>query len=156
MVKTLVSQSNLGPVVLCDLCNADHTVESAPGGFIFLSKAVCPACAPAFEKQIRKYGEEEYIVNIATPGETFQALVLRHREARSGTRDVISKVYTFDSIEDLLGSDPEAVSHLIRVGILFQCDSPASGHDLHIEHQSEFTASEAELLCAAILRRQEP
>jgi hypothetical protein len=50
-----------GRSVICDLCSKDWTDSPVSGGFIFLSKGVCPDCAPEFEKKVKKYNEEKYI-----------------------------------------------------------------------------------------------
>ena len=50
-----------GDVVLCDLCNKDWTDSDVSGGLLFSSKGVCPDCAPKFEEDAKKEGEEDYI-----------------------------------------------------------------------------------------------
>ena len=79
-VKTRWKQKtfDIGDFVQCDLCGATAD-DSMVGGFIFSSNAVCPICAPSMMEDIKKYGEESYIKLRAEPGETFKAMVLRHR-----------------------------------------------------------------------------
>lgn len=72
-----------GPVVLCDLCNADHTIETKPGGFLFASKGVCPDCAPRFEAKVIECGEQAHITMRADPGETFRDFVFRVRKGQA-------------------------------------------------------------------------
>lgn len=50
-----------GNNVVCDLCNADFTSSDVSGGFLFMSKGVCPTCAPEFEKKIIGFGEQQFI-----------------------------------------------------------------------------------------------
>lgn len=93
-------QSNFGRVVLCDLCNADHTFTKAAGGFLFQSKGVCPTCAPKFEESIKKYNEEEYIKARAKEGETFSDFIYRIRQEQTGTPDAIFTIQSFDNPQD--------------------------------------------------------
>jgi len=68
-----------GDDVNCDLCNEDYTNSDAKGGFLFLSKAVCPKCAPEFEESAKKYNEQKYIRKRAREGESFRDFVYRIR-----------------------------------------------------------------------------
>lgn len=68
-----------GDYVCCDLCSKDFTHSNDRGGFLFMSKGICPDCAPRLEANASKYGELEYIVDRARPGETFRDFVLRVR-----------------------------------------------------------------------------
>ncbi len=68
-----------GPVVLCDICSADHTIVSKAGGLLFGTKGVCPDCAPDLEASAKRYGEERYITKRANPGESFRDFVYRVR-----------------------------------------------------------------------------
>ena len=68
--------------VLCDLCNADYLHDDMKGGYMFLSKAVCPKCGPKFEESAKSYNEEKYIGERAKEGETFRDFVYRIREMR--------------------------------------------------------------------------
>lgn len=82
---------NHGPVVICDLCNEDYTDRDDKGGFLFGSKAVCPGCGPKFEKEVKKYQEEEYIRDRAKEGESFKEFVYRLR----GGKDAITTITSF-------------------------------------------------------------
>lgn len=48
-------------LVVCDLCNRDYTQSEVSGGFLFGDKAVCPECAPEFERKVHEYNEAQYI-----------------------------------------------------------------------------------------------
>ena len=47
----------VGDIVVCDDCSVDYTNRPDSGGFIFQSKAICPACAPRWRRLIALYGE---------------------------------------------------------------------------------------------------
>lgn len=66
-----IIQIDAGPIVLCDLCDADYTFRKETGGFLFQSKAVCPECAPRFEKQINQYQEQHLIRKRCPEGKPF-------------------------------------------------------------------------------------
>lgn len=68
-----------GETVLCDLCNEDYTNSDEKGGFLFLSKAVCPKCAPNFLTSVKKYGEERFIRAQVNSDESFKDFVYRIR-----------------------------------------------------------------------------
>ena len=68
-----------GDEVLCDLCNEGYEDSDEKGGFLFSSNAVCPKCAPRFEKSAKEHGEEQYIKARAKDGETFRDFVYRIR-----------------------------------------------------------------------------
>lgn len=70
---------DIGDTVVCDLCNMDYTSSMNEGGFIFVSKAVCPLCASRVEREARANGEEHFIKERARPHEPFRELVLRVR-----------------------------------------------------------------------------
>lgn len=57
----VIDMSDVGPLVMCDLCGKDYTRSEETGGFLFQSKAVCPDCAPRFEKSAKNYNEEHLI-----------------------------------------------------------------------------------------------
>lgn len=44
--------------VLCDICNADWTDSPETGGFLLLSKGVCPVCEPRMKALVAKHNEE--------------------------------------------------------------------------------------------------
>lgn len=68
-----------GDCVVCDICSKDFTDSKEQGGFLFMSKGICPDCAPRLEQNAIKYNEQEYIRDRARPGETFRDFVLRVR-----------------------------------------------------------------------------
>jgi hypothetical protein len=70
---------DIGDFVQCDLCGKDYSTSDAMGGLLFVSKGVCPCCAPSLEADAVRYGEEAYIYDRAAPGETFRDFVLRIR-----------------------------------------------------------------------------
>jgi len=70
---------SIGDIVLCDACNADHTIESTTGGFIFGSYAMCPACADNMMRTIKACKEEHYIKATCGPDETFAEFVRKYR-----------------------------------------------------------------------------
>jgi hydrogenase maturation factor HypF (carbamoyltransferase family) len=78
-MKFDVIEVDPGNVVVCDFCNKDYTNSTETGGFLFLSNAVCPDCAPRFEESAKKYNEEKYIVDRAKPKESFRDFVYRVR-----------------------------------------------------------------------------
>jgi hypothetical protein len=51
----------VGRIVCCDSCGKDWTESPQTGGFLFLSKAICPDCAPDYEKEATQYGEQAFI-----------------------------------------------------------------------------------------------
>ncbi len=74
---------DIGDIVQCDLCGEDFTTSDATGGFMFVSKGVCPTCAPGFEAEVKRCDEEQYIGERAYPGETFKAFILRMRDGNN-------------------------------------------------------------------------
>lgn len=70
-----------GNNVLCDLCNTDYTNSNETGGFLFSRKAVCPECAPDFEKTVIICNEKRFITDRAMPNETFRDFVYRIRNS---------------------------------------------------------------------------
>jgi hypothetical protein len=65
----------VGDIVLCDDCSVDYTNRPDSGGFIFQSKAICPACAPRWRRLIALYGEQHFIKSVCAEGVTFAAFV---------------------------------------------------------------------------------
>ena len=69
---------------LCDDCDSLFTAASPEaGGILFQSKAICPACAPKWEKSAADYGEEHFIRDRARAGETFFDAVMRRRNGNN-------------------------------------------------------------------------
>ena len=61
----------VGRAVVCDICSKDWTDSALTGGFLFLSKAVCPDCAPRFMADVVKFKEQKHIRGMCPPGEAF-------------------------------------------------------------------------------------
>lgn len=96
MAKTEVF--DIGDKVNCDLCNADWPAgRQGDGGMLVMSKAVCPTCAPDYEKALKKYSEEHFIRDRQPAGVTFHAWVM---QLRGGDNTV--KVTTFNSMEEFI------------------------------------------------------
>src|SRR5208337_1240963 len=70
---------DIGEIVVCDFCSEDYTDRDDEGGFLFESKATCPACAARIMPDIIKFDEEHLIKDVANPGESFKAFCLRMR-----------------------------------------------------------------------------
>ena len=67
---------------LCDDCDSLFTASSPDaGGILFQSKAICPACAPKWEKSAASYGEEHFIRDRAR-AESLCAALGGHRHHR--------------------------------------------------------------------------
>jgi uncharacterized radical SAM superfamily Fe-S cluster-containing enzyme len=74
-----IFEQDVSDVFLCDLCNEDYSQSEEQGGFLFMSKAVCPKCAERMEATIKKHKEERYIRDKCKEGETFKDFIKRHR-----------------------------------------------------------------------------
>jgi hypothetical protein len=68
------------------MCTGDYTNSDEKGGLLFVSKAVCPKCAPGLEKDANTYGETHFIRARALDGESFREFVLRLRAGRNRMR----------------------------------------------------------------------
>jgi hypothetical protein len=96
-----IETTNLGRLVVCDLCNEDWTDKppADSAGFIVGSKAVCPTCAPRYRNLLFKYNELHLIKAGCADGQSFGDFV---REYRGG--DCIIQVITGDdAINELFG-----------------------------------------------------
>lgn len=49
---------DMGDRVICDMCGEEWTGRPESGGFLFGSKATCPTCGPALERDIVRSAEE--------------------------------------------------------------------------------------------------
>ena len=87
-----VSITNLGGAVLCDSCNADHTINSKPGGLLFSGYAVCGECEDEWRARAKKHDEEHFILQTCPKDKTFADWV---REDIRGGEDGIIKVTSF-------------------------------------------------------------
>jgi hypothetical protein len=65
----------VGDIVVCDDCSVDYTNRPESGGFIFQSKAICPACAPRWRRLIALYGETHHVRAVCPDGQVFAAFV---------------------------------------------------------------------------------
>jgi hypothetical protein len=65
----------VGETVVCDDCDVDYTNRPDSGGFIFETKAICPACAPGWRKLIEADGEQHFVRAVCPEGVTFAAFV---------------------------------------------------------------------------------
>lgn len=81
----------VGDAVVCDMCDKDWTDEPGTGGFLFLSKAVCPDCAPGFMQTVAKYNEHEHIRGTCPPLESFADFVRRRRGPNAFIRVTMGK-----------------------------------------------------------------
>lgn len=70
-----VTEIDPGKTVLCDDCSGDFTESSSHGGLLFGSKAICPACAPKWEANAKRYNEEQYIRARCPVGKSFAGWV---------------------------------------------------------------------------------
>lgn len=70
---------DIGPVVLCDLCNKDYTTSDEVGGFVFGSYSVCPSCCPDFLCTIIACNEEGFIAARCGENESFKDFILKYR-----------------------------------------------------------------------------
>jgi hypothetical protein len=50
-----------GDSVVCDDCNTDYTTSDKTGGLLFQSKAICPDCAPKWDRSAIQYNEVQFI-----------------------------------------------------------------------------------------------
>lgn len=60
-----------GDLVICDSCDADMTDDPTSGGIMFGSKAICPACTPAWLGDAEKYGEISHVKARCPAGKSF-------------------------------------------------------------------------------------
>jgi len=67
-----------GDFVICDGCNEDWSESKESGGILFDSRAICPTCAPKWEKDAKEYGEEDHIRARCPEGMSFADWVRDH------------------------------------------------------------------------------
>jgi hypothetical protein len=85
----IIDQVDIGDSVQCDLCNKEFRGSEATGGFLFMSKGVCPECAPKFEAEVIKCCEQEFIKARCPEGMSFHQFIM---EVRAGDNTIT--VYT--------------------------------------------------------------
>lgn len=78
---------DIGIIVICDTCNKDYTDSLVSGGFIFVSSAICPACAKRSMSTIEKYNETKHIRAKCPLSQSFASFVRDYR----GNNTKISK-----------------------------------------------------------------
>lgn len=66
-------------IVLCDLCCKDYSNSDESGGFLFVTKAVCPSCAPNFLRKIKECNESNHIKSKCPDNISFKDYVLSLR-----------------------------------------------------------------------------
>jgi hypothetical protein len=81
MKMTVIHQQPAGDMVVCDSCNENWTDRPESGGFLFHSKAVCPACAPEYEASVQRLKEERFLGQRCPPDLSFADWVRRLRYA---------------------------------------------------------------------------
>lgn len=77
---------DFGTRVICDFCGEEWTGRPESGGLLFGSKAVCPTCAPALERDIARYHEEHFVKGRCPDGMPFAAWVLDLRGGNNKIR----------------------------------------------------------------------
>ncbi len=75
----LISETDIGDSVKCDWCNRQYRGDPTSGGFLFQSKATCPACAPAMERDAIRLGERHFITARCPGHLSFHAWVMQLR-----------------------------------------------------------------------------
>lgn len=97
----------LGDRVLCDDCGDDYTDSPDQGGFLFLSKAICPECAPDYEKCIAEHGEEHHIRGRCPVGKSFADWVREDLRKPAGETGTAPGQLLVDELwEQFLGQNP--------------------------------------------------
>lgn len=74
-----VDRIDIGNTVLCDLCNEDFTNSNKSGGFIYMTKGICPNCAGDFLKAVKKCKEEMYISQYCPKDTSFADFIRNYR-----------------------------------------------------------------------------
>ncbi len=74
-----VDRIDIGNTVLCDLCNEDYTDSQEKGGFIFMTKGVCPKCSRKFLETVKKCKEEVYISEYCPKDTSFADFIRNYR-----------------------------------------------------------------------------
>ena len=77
---------DIGQQVFCDLCNTEFSQLPDTGGILVQSKGVCPRCAPKFEADLVKYGEEHYIRARCPADMRFHDWILKIRDGDNTIR----------------------------------------------------------------------
>lgn len=83
--------TDIGRKVECDFCGENYTDSHETGGFLFLSKAVCPRCAPDIERSATANGETKYIRARCAEGMSFADWC---RGLRGGDNSIVESIVT--------------------------------------------------------------
>jgi hypothetical protein len=70
---------DIGRIVACDICGRDWTDSPVSGGMIFLSKGICPACFPGFNRSVHHYNEQHFIRGLCRPDQSFADFIREYR-----------------------------------------------------------------------------
>lgn len=70
---------DIGRIVVCDACNTDYTDSPRCGGFVFYSKAICPACAANWMASIIAENEQAMVRAACPANMTFADFVREYR-----------------------------------------------------------------------------
>lgn len=77
--RNIGTEIDIGRIVVCDSCNEDYTDSPRIGGFIFGSRAICPACTGDWMASIITNGEQRMIKAVAMEGQSFGDFVRSYR-----------------------------------------------------------------------------
>lgn len=83
---TLISETDIGRTVLCDICSKDWTDLPDCGGMVVQSKAVCPDCKHAYLRDLQKYNETHLIRAHCSVTKSFADFVREHRDGDNKIR----------------------------------------------------------------------
>lgn len=83
-------------MVVCDLCNEDHTNKDEIGGMLLGSKGICPTCTKRMMPNLEKDDEANYVKDIAKEEESFRQFILRIR----GNNDKVM-ITSFENTKDM-------------------------------------------------------
>ena len=77
---------DIGERVFCDWCDAEWTNRKESGGFLLISKAICPDCAPKVMADLIRNGELQYVRADCPEGLSFRDWCLRLRGGNNEVR----------------------------------------------------------------------
>lgn len=86
--QNVIAKIDIGDIVICDSCSEDYTDSQEQGGFLFLSRGICPKCAVETYRQIKKFKETGYIRSVCPTGMSFKDFILG---IRNGDNKIIIK-----------------------------------------------------------------
>lgn len=76
--------------VFCDLCNKDYTNDSASGGLVFDSTAVCPNCVPRLMQDLEK-DEAHLIIALCPLYQPFADFIRAYRVIDDQVKEALFK-----------------------------------------------------------------